>query len=212
MAAALRVINFYERDNIERQRLPRVFKRHLPREDFSDEELLKRYRFGRESLLFIARLIEDEVRPLTRRNQAISTEQQLLIALRFFASGSFLQVIGDTHGYDKASVSRIVRKVSLALANKHEQWIKFPTTIEDKNSTRAGMYDIAGFPCVIGCIDGTHIRLLAQSQNEPNFINRKNYHSINVQVICDDQSKCIKINCYKTQTKLTQKRKLRNCL
>ena len=74
MAAALRVINFYERDNIERQRLPRVFKRHLPWDDFSDEELLKRYRFGRESLLFIARLIEDEVRPLTRRNQAISTQ------------------------------------------------------------------------------------------------------------------------------------------
>ena len=152
------------------------------------------------------------MRPLTRRNQAISTEQKLLIALRFFASGSFLQVIGDTHGYDKASVSRIVRKVSLALANKHEQWIKFPTTIEDKNSVRAGMYDIAGFPCVIGCIDGTHIRLQAPSQNEPNCINRKNYHSINVQVICDDQSECIKINCYKTQTKLTQKRKLRNCL
>ena len=42
----------------------------LLREDFSDEELLKRYRFGRESLPFIARLIEDEVRRLTRRNQA----------------------------------------------------------------------------------------------------------------------------------------------
>ena len=152
--SALHFINLYERDNIERQRLPRVFNRHLP-VIFSDEELLHRFRFGRESLLFIARLIEDEVRPLTRRNHAISTEQQLLIALRFFASGSFRQVIGDTHGYDKATVSRIVRKVSLALANKHEQWIKFPTTMEDKNTIRAGMYDIAGFLCVIGCIDGT---------------------------------------------------------
>ena len=177
----------YERDNIERQRLPRVFNRHLPWENFSNEELLHRFQFGRESLPFIARLIEDEVRRLTRRNHAISTEQQLLIALRFFASGSFLQVIGDTHGYDKATVSRIVRKVSLALANKHEQWIKFPTTMEDKNTIRAGMHDIAGFPCVIGCIDGTHIRLQAPSQNEPNYVNRKNFHSINVQVICDDK-------------------------
>jgi hypothetical protein len=187
MAAVLGVINFYERDNVERQRLPRVFNRHLPWENFSDEELLKRYRFGRESLLFIARLIDDEVRPSTKRNHAISTEQQLLIALRFFASGSFLQVIGDTNGYDKATVSRIVRKVSLAIANKHEQWIKFPTTMEEKNTIRAGMYDIAGFPCVIGCIDGTHIRLQAPIQNEPNYVNRKNYHSINVQVICDDK-------------------------
>ena len=164
MAALLRVINFYERDNIERQRLPRVFNRHLPWEGFSDEELLKRYRFGRESLIFIARLIGDEVRPLTKRNHAISTEQQLVIALRFFASGSFLQVIGDTHGYDKGTVSRIVRRVSLALANKHEQWIKFPTTMVDKNMIRAGMYEIAGFPCVIGCVDGTHIRIQVPSQ------------------------------------------------
>ena len=55
MAAVLRVINFYERDNIEGQRLPRVFNFHLPWEDFSDDELLKGYRFGREYLLFIAR-------------------------------------------------------------------------------------------------------------------------------------------------------------
>ena len=54
MAAVLRVINFHERDNTEKQRLLRVFNCHLPCEDFSVEELLKRYRFGRESLLFIA--------------------------------------------------------------------------------------------------------------------------------------------------------------
>ena len=70
MAAVLRVINFHERDNTERQRLLRVLNCHLPCEDFSVEELLKRYRFGRESLLFIARLIDGEVRPLTKRNQA----------------------------------------------------------------------------------------------------------------------------------------------
>ena len=113
--------------------------------------------------------------PLTRRNHTISTEQQLLIALRFFASGSFLQVIGDTHGYDKATVARIVRKVSLAFANKHEQWIKFSTIMEDKNTIRAGMYDIAGFPRVIGSIGGTHIRLRAPNQNEPIYVNRKKF-------------------------------------
>ena len=123
-------MQIYVKANILIHHLPRVFNRHLPWENFSDEELLRRFRFGHESMLFIARLIEDEVRPLTRRNYAISTEQQLLIALRFFASGSFLQVIGDTHGYEKATVSRIVRKVSLALASKHEELIKFPTTID----------------------------------------------------------------------------------
>ena len=127
------------------------------------------------------------MRPITKRNHSVSTEEQLVVAPRFFASGSFLQVIGDTHGYDKATVSRTVRRVSLALANKHQLWIKFPTTMEDKHAIRAGMYQIAGFPCVIGCIDCTHIRIQAPSQNEQNYVNRKGYHSVNVQVICDDK-------------------------
>ena len=93
--AALHLINLYERNDIERQRLPKIVHRHLPWEGFSDEELIKRYRFGRESLLFIPRFIQEEVKPTTQRNHAISTEEQLVIALRFLASGTFFQVIGS---------------------------------------------------------------------------------------------------------------------
>ncbi|XP_057189413.1 putative nuclease HARBI1, partial [Triplophysa rosa] len=42
-----------------------------------------------------------------------------------------------------------------------------------------------GFPNVIGCIDGTHIPIIAPSQNEADYVNRKSIHSINVQIICD---------------------------
>uniref|UniRef100_UPI0037E73E8A putative nuclease HARBI1 isoform X1 n=1 Tax=Semicossyphus pulcher TaxID=241346 RepID=UPI0037E73E8A len=44
---------------------------------------------------------------------------------------------------------------------------------------------IAGFPNVIGCVDGTHIPIRAPSENEGDYVNRKSIHSINVQVICD---------------------------
>ncbi|CAC5415318.1 HARBI1 [Mytilus coruscus] len=45
------------------------------------------------------------------------------------------------------------------------------------------------FPCVIGAVDGTHIRFQAPSHDEYAFVNRKNYHSINVQGICDHEGK-----------------------
>ncbi|MBN3299083.1 HARB1 nuclease, partial [Amia calva] len=44
---------------------------------------------------------------------------------------------------------------------------------------------IAGFPGVNGCIDGTHIPITAPSVNEGDYVNRKSFHSINVQIICD---------------------------
>ncbi|XP_051552172.1 putative nuclease HARBI1 [Myxocyprinus asiaticus] len=44
---------------------------------------------------------------------------------------------------------------------------------------------VSGFPNVIGCIDGTHIPIKVPSVNEGDYVNRKSFHSINVQVICD---------------------------
>ena len=49
-------------------------------------------------------LHEDLVRD-TQRGNALEPEQQVLIALRSFASGSFLQVVGDSFGVDKSTVS-----------------------------------------------------------------------------------------------------------
>jgi len=45
-----------------------------------------------------------------------------------------------------------------------------------------GFREIAGFPLVIGAIDGTHIPLLAPSEEENAYVNRKGTHSVNVMV------------------------------
>lgn len=155
-------------------------------EELSDTELLARYRFSRSSIEYIATLIAEDVEPSTARNHSLSSTEELLVTLRYFATGSFMQVIGDTFGYDKATVSRAVRRVSLALAAKAADFIKWPDTPNEVNENKRGFYQLANFPCVLGCIDGTHVRILAPTDNEPNYVNRKGTHSINVQVITDE--------------------------
>ena len=106
--------------------------------------------------------------------------------MRFLATGSFLQVVGDAiAGADKSTVSRIVRRVTLAIARKLDDFVKFPQSRQEKDKIKQGFYDLAGFPCVIGCVDGSHVRIIAPSENECNFVNRKGYHSMNIQGICD---------------------------
>ena len=46
-------------------------------------------------------------------------------------------------------MSRIVRKVSLALAAKHDNFIKFPTTDREKQIIRNGLYERGGFSITI---------------------------------------------------------------
>ena len=45
--------------------------------------------------------------------------------------------------------------------------------------------EIAGFPNVIGATDCTHVHLKPPSTNDYAFINCKNYHFMNVRVICN---------------------------
>lgn len=45
--------------------------------------------------------------------------------------------------------------------------------------------NLSKFPNVLGCIDGTHVPIKTPCKAEHLFINRKNFHSINVQGECD---------------------------
>ena len=77
---------------------------------------------------------------------------------------------------------------------KHvDEYIVFPG--EDKRrESMNNFYKIARFPKVIGCIDGTNIRIASPAlQDSESYINRKNFHSINVQAVCDHQMKFINV-------------------
>ena len=157
---------------------------------YSDSECRARYRFGKDAIMFIVNLVRDEISRPTNRSCSLSTTNQVLIALRFLATGSFLQVVGDTFaGLHKSTVSRVVRGVCLALSRKLDRFVAFPQTRETKDELKQGFYELAGFPCVIGCVDGSHIRIVAPKNNEPDYVNRKSYHSINVQGICDHKGR-----------------------
>lgn len=174
--------------NLHARRRPRQFTfRPQPLDDFTDEQLRSRYRFGKASLRYIENLVQNDLRRQTRRNNAIPPLYQLLMALRFYASGSFLQVIGDTFRVDKATVSRAVTDVSKALVNKRVDFIKWPTNDDELKHIKSSFFRRGGFPGVIGCVDGTHIRIQAPHNNENGYVNRKGYHSINVQGICDNE-------------------------
>jgi len=157
-------------------------------EEFSDEELRSRYRFGRDSIEFLSAILKNDLQRDTKRNRTLSKTLQILVALRFFASGSFLQVIGDTVGLPKSSVSRVVKDVSLALAKKQKEFILWPSPAELQEVKR-GFFDKGEFPGVIGCVDGTHVRIQAPSADENDFVNRKGFHSINVQAVCNHKGR-----------------------
>ena len=104
--------------NFGNTRKARDYYRELvdPLNHYSEEELRSRYRFGREGINFIVELLSQEIAPSTKRSHSLSVTEQVLATFRLLASGSFLEVIGDTFlSYNKSTVCRFVRRVTLAL-------------------------------------------------------------------------------------------------
>ena len=76
-----------------------------------------------------------------------------------------------------------MRHVSQALTAKLGDFITFQSTRDERDEIKQGLFRVRGFPCAIGCTDGTHIRITAPHENEPYFVNPKGHHSIDVQAI-----------------------------
>ena len=56
-------------------------------------------------------------------------------------------------------------------------------TVREAHEIAQAFQDEWGFPGVVGLIDGTHVHIRAPEHKPDAYINRKKFHSFNVQVI-----------------------------
>ena len=109
--------------------------------------------------------VYDDLQHCTKRNHVLLASQQLLTGFRFFACGSFQQVIGNTTKIDKSTVCRTIIRVTKALLKLRNKMIYWPSE-EECAKIAAGLRDSHNFPCVEGIIDGTHIKVSRLKEHE----------------------------------------------
>ncbi|XP_063931351.1 putative nuclease HARBI1 [Zophobas morio] len=172
----------------------RFFVRKDPFELYDDMNFKERYRINKNTFNELLNLIGHHLEPATKRNHSISAKLQLLVTLRFLASASFQQVLGDNIGIHRSSTSRIITRVCNVIAALKPRYIKMPVTGQERRSVKSGFHNIRGFPKVIGALDCTHVKILSPGgEQAERFRNRKGYFSINVQGVCDSELKIINI-------------------
>ncbi|XP_060585142.1 putative nuclease HARBI1 [Ruditapes philippinarum] len=174
----------------QRQRVPRVFRdRQNPLDYTDDDNLVKNYRLDRHLILDLCAEIGQGLERPTRRSQSLQVSLQILIALRYYATGSFQSVIADAHGVKINSVSRSIHYVSRELSLRLSRYVNFPDgRTQQLDDIKDGFHNIAGFPNVLGAVDGTFVPIIAQTEDEHLYVTRKGFHAINMQGICDSQN------------------------
>ncbi|CAI6367790.1 unnamed protein product [Macrosiphum euphorbiae] len=174
---------------------PRFFRdRSNPLEDFDDFDFKSRFRLSKETFVFLLHLIGNDLRRSTNRSFAISPEIQILVTLRYYATGTFQAVIGDHVHVHKSTICRTIKRVSLAIGRLRPHFINMPRDAEEIQKVQTGFFRLKGFPRVVGAVDCTHIRIQSPNSNiGERFRNRKGYFSFNVQAICDSNLKIMNI-------------------
>lgn len=108
---------------------------------------------------------------------------QFCAALRYLATGANYSTIADGQGISKATMSRAVNEVIRFLWSLTYEYIVWPYYPEQLAEKAREFYELTGKPCTVGCVDGTHIAIKRPTMDEePEYINRKLYHSLNVMV------------------------------
>ncbi|KAK1904071.1 putative nuclease HARBI1 [Dissostichus eleginoides] len=138
-------------------------ERPKPLQQYTTEGLYDSFRFGLDDL--IADLVRPQLQCRTLRSHALTVEEQVLIALRFYACGTFYQVIADSMGVHKTTVGEVVTVVSDALARLLDHFVTFPNDGQIAK-VKQKCFLLGDMPNTIGVIDCTHVHIQAPHQRE----------------------------------------------
>lgn len=170
---------------------PRIFRdRFDPLDSMQADLFFERHRFTKEVVIIMCQdVFENHLRHPTYRNNSLPVSIQVCTALRYFAQGGHLSLIGDSTHISKTSTYRCIMNVASILSNHLSKYVYFDNFTLIKNR----FYETYNFPRVIGVIDGTHVRIKKPSTNEHVYVNRKLFHSVNVMLVCGQDLKIF--NC-----------------
>jgi hypothetical protein len=90
----------------------------------------------------------------------------------------------------KSTLSVAFERIVKALRLLARQFIKWPNQ-QEMQQIENGFYQMSGIRKIIGAIDGTYIKIDAPAADQDAYINRKCYHSITLQAICDNKMRFI---------------------
>ncbi|XP_069103544.1 uncharacterized protein [Argopecten irradians] len=164
----------------------------LPR--FITEDYRTHFRISKEMFTAIISEIQE---PLTFRHRGghdqISPSKQLFIFLCYMANKETMREIGHYFGVGKSSVHNTIMRVAEVFLDKLLKVIQWPGFDAQETTARENQLSF-GLPDIMGYLDGTHIRLSGCPRGDNDFINRKHFPSMQLQVVVDNHLAII--DCY----------------
>lgn len=142
------------------------------------------YRVNKPAFKYLLDILQNGL-PMARKAFAIDTVVKLSACLRFFAEGTYQKGVGRqvdvslSQSTLSAVLSEVLDVFETCLCDR---WIVWPTK-DEMQEIALSFYQKFKMPGVVGCIDGTHVKIVAPRSNKHLYYNRKGYYSMNVLLV-----------------------------
>jgi hypothetical protein len=166
--------------------------------EMPEGEFKNQFRLSQALVITLVNILEPHMNQ-PRRQTAIPNYLKILCTLNFLGHGSFQRCVGTSlwTSMSQSSISRAVSEITQLITRLlMPEWIKFPTTLGEKNIVKEGFYEKYGLRGVIGAIDGTHVNIMASPSTDEDhpphvYIDRLRQYSINVMLVCDSNCRIL---------------------
>ena len=120
-------------------------------------------------------------------SKAIQIKHKLAATLRFLAEGSYQHGVGQDFNSPvcQSTFSKLFDEtLKIMESTLCPQWISIEMNEQEQQEARMYFYRKSSIPGIIGCVDGTHIKIIAPKNDKDLHYNRKGFYSLNVLMVC----------------------------
>ncbi|XP_067901236.1 putative nuclease HARBI1 [Heterodontus francisci] len=180
-----------ERTHVRRHAYPagRAYRPCLSYLQLSERQCRRRLRLSRKTVTSLCEMLAEDVSSNCIGGHPMPVALKVTIALNFYAYGSFQASATVLCGVSQAEAHHCIKVVTDALFQRANHFITFKTD----NTSQAERARGFSFPMVQGVIDCTRVALRAPARQSGAFINRKGYHSMNIQLVCDHRKRIMQV-------------------
>lgn len=163
------------------------YAEHL--QDKSDFDFFRNLRVRKETFEDLLTKFEESYLPQhTGGREPVLPRTSLYVTLCYLGNQDTYRQLSELFGISEAAVHKCVNRGVKFLCSLGPESIKWPS--QEKISEVAEEFrSMAGFPGVIGAVDGCHIKIKAPDNVQADFIDRTSTHSVNLMAVCTRQKK-----------------------
>ena len=147
---------------------------------------------SRTTFLFLCQELQPFLEWCKVARKPLSVEQRILLCLTRLGSNSELR-ISNLFGAGLSTTCVALHEFSCATVEHHAvKHINLPTG-QGLQRIVDGFSSKWGFPQCIGAIDGSHISIIAPTENSIDYYNRKGHYSVILQAVVDHEHKFLDV-------------------